>query len=73
MYGWDEPMALNVAAGTENQQTKAGIVNGITFAAQKVEDPDKRADMEVLGGRILCGPDTIFGRAAMVAAKLQEE
>ena len=65
-YGWDEKTSANVAIGTEGQTTRAGIVNGVTHAAKSIENPDERMDMEILGGRILMAPDSVFSQAAKV-------
>ncbi len=66
-YGWDEKTCTAVACGTEGRDTRAAIVNGVTFAAHSIESPDERMDMEILGGKILVAPDSIFGQAARVA------
>lgn len=63
-YGWDEKQTAAVAVGTEGRETRAGIVNGVTHAAKLFEDPDARMDMEILGGRILVAPDSLFAQAA---------
>jgi hypothetical protein len=52
--GWSQRVTLSVAAGTENQNTVAGLVNGVTWAAHEVtENQDDRLALEVLGGEIL--------------------
>ena len=66
-YGWDDQTKINVAVGTEGRDTRAGIVNGITHAAKFAPDADARFDMELLGGQILCSPDSLFARAAKLA------
>jgi len=68
-YHWDTATSLNVAAGTEARETRAALVNGITYAAQKIESPDGRADMEILGGSILVAKDSLFYRMAEVSRK----
>lgn len=65
-YGWDEKTRMEVAVGTEGWETKAAIVNGVTHAA-KIFEGDARMDMEILGGRILCAPDSLFAQAAKIA------
>jgi hypothetical protein len=68
-YGWDDKQAAEVAVGTEGQTTRAGIVNGVTHAAKFIENPDTRMDMEILGGRILVAPDSIFSQAARISVE----
>jgi hypothetical protein len=65
-YGWDDKQAAAVAIGTEGRETRAGIVNGVTHSAKLYEDADARMDIEILGGRILVAPDSIFSQAAKV-------
>ena len=66
-YNWSEKTQTNVALGTRGDQTVAGLVSGITFAAQDIENQDARLDMETLGGAILVNSDSLFGRAAQLA------
>jgi hypothetical protein len=64
-YGWDDKTYATVAIGTEGKDTRAGLVNGITFAAHAIErEPSEQADMEILGGRILMAPDSLFHQMA---------
>lgn len=64
-HNWDDRTAAAVAIGTEGQDTRAGLVNGITYAAHAVErDPSEQVDMEVLGGRYLVAPASLFGELA---------
>lgn len=67
-YGWSEDVTSSVLIGTENQQTRAGIVNGISWAAHDaVQDANGQADLEVLAGRILVSPNSLFSRMVHVA------
>lgn len=69
-YGWSDRAAMNVAVGTEAHETRAGLVNGITYAAHSSElSSDDQADMEILGGRILAAPDSLFAQAIQTAKK----
>jgi len=72
-YGWDDSTKTSVTLGTEGQQTRAGIVNGVTYAAHAIESltPNESADMEILGGRLLLAPESLF-RQAVYAAKAQQ-
>ena len=42
-----------ILLGTKGSQTMGGLVNGITYAAQSIEDQDLRVDMEMLAGNYL--------------------
>lgn len=66
-YNWDDQTKTNVAVGTEGRDTKAGIINGVTHAAKFAQTDDDRMDMEILGGRLLVGNDSVFARAAQMA------
>lgn len=66
-YGWDDQTKINVAVGTEGRDTKAGIINGVTHAAKFAANDDDRMEMEILGGRLLVGNDSVFARAASLA------
>lgn len=69
-YGWDDKTYATVAIGTEGKDTRAGLVNGITFAAHTIERaPSEQADMEILGGRILMAPDSLFHQMAQRVRK----
>ena len=72
-YHWDEETKIKVAMGTEGKETRAGLVNGITFAAKEQKDPDSIADMEILGGGILVAPDSVFSKAVRVARVYAEK
>lgn len=69
-YDWDEKTHTTVAIGTEGKDTRAGLVNGITYAAHAIErEPSEQADMEILGGRILLAPDSLFHQLAQRVKK----
>lgn len=65
-HGWDDGMFATVMTGTEGRTTRAGIVNGITYAAHRLygDDPATMHDMERLGGAILLAPGSLFAEAA---------
>ena len=69
-YGWSDETATNVAMGTEGKDTRAGLVNGVTFAAHSIADPDERTDLEMLGGALLMASDSLFYRAAFTGRNL---
>lgn len=50
--------------GTEKQETRMGIVNGLTFMSQHQKDPNEVYNIEALAGAILAGEQSLFGRAA---------
>lgn len=53
-FEWSQEMTIAVARGTENQQTRAGLVNGLTYAAHAMELPAQKAvELEMLGGQML--------------------
>jgi hypothetical protein len=67
-YHWEDATKTKVAIGCEGQETRAGLVNGITYAAHECfANPDDVADMEVLGGTILLAPGSVFHKAVRVA------
>lgn len=70
-YRWSDRIYTEVVRGTENVETLAGIVNGVTFAGHSIPNPDDRADMEALGGRILLEehPESLFARAIKLARR----
>lgn len=65
-YNWTDATKAEIAIGSEGRDTKAGLVNGITFAAHRVEDPNAKAELEAAGGAILLAADSVFHRAASV-------
>jgi hypothetical protein len=58
--GWGEDFAHSIRTGSEGRETQYGLVNGVTFAAQLIEDPDERMNREEIGGRILANPKGLF-------------
>lgn len=67
--GWDEKTKIRIAQGAEGQATKLGVVNGITFAAHAVENPDDQTLYQLFGGSILLADDSVFHRYARIASK----
>lgn len=63
-YGWGDDTIKQVLIGTEGQETVMGLVNGVSFAAQKLDSSAERVDMETQAGIILVAPDSLFARAA---------
>jgi len=66
-YNWDEDVKLKIATGTEGRDTRAGLVNGVTYVANFIEDPDRKADFQIAGGAILLAPDSVFHTAVRIA------
>jgi hypothetical protein len=57
--GWTVEVKDNILMGVPDaQETLFGLVNGVSAAAKKMEDPDQRAEMEVLAGSLLFPRDT---------------
>ena len=71
-YNWTEEMSSAVTLGTEGQATRAGVVNGVTYAAHKILTGTAQADMEILGGAILVAPNSLFARAARISERTNE-
>lgn len=67
-YGWDDDAQSQILIGTEGQETVMGLVNGVSFAASKIEDSAKRVEMEIQAGAILVAPDSLFARAVQQSA-----
>lgn len=63
-YGWDDDAQSQILIGTEGQETVMGLVNGVSFAASKIEDSAQRVEMETQAGSILVANDSLFARAA---------
>lgn len=57
-HSWSEDLKFAVAAGTENQPTVQGVVNGLSFAAHHAEglSDDSRLELEQLAGDYLFAP-----------------
>lgn len=51
-YGWTAAVHDQVLIGSEGKETLAGIVNGMTYAAQKL-DPNAQAELEQAAGKLL--------------------
>lgn len=52
-YKWSEETTQAVNIGTNGWMSQAGLVNGLTFAAQSIENNAERLRMEQLGGEML--------------------
>ena len=66
-HGWPIELRMNVAQGTENQHTRMGLVNGVTWAAKTFKDPEERLEYEILGGRLLMASDATLASYAVSA------
>lgn len=66
-HGWNEDIKIKIAQGTEGQETRAGLVNGVTWVSHFVEDPDTQLDFQIAGGAILVAKDSVFSSAARLA------
>lgn len=63
-YNWADDTQQQILIGTEGQETVMGLVNGVSFAASKLETSADRVEMETQAGTILVAPDSLFARAA---------
>lgn len=53
-HGWGEPVQDAILIGTEGRQTRAGLVNGVSYAAHTaVDEPTDQYELEVLAGSLL--------------------
>ena len=67
-YNWNDHVKEKIILGSEGKMTRAGLVNGVTFAAHTAfNDADAQVDMEIMGGRILVADESLFAQAARVA------
>lgn len=68
-YGWAQTVKNHVLLGTEGRQTRAGIVNGVTYAAHAAypTEPEKQIEFEMVGGDLLFVPAKTFTDAANYA------
>ena len=60
--GLREEVMTAIHVGAEGSMTRAGLVNGLSFAAHHIPDEDRRTDLETLAGAILCEPESLFGK-----------
>jgi hypothetical protein len=65
-HGWDSDRKDRIFQGTEGRETRLGLVNGVTYSAHYVADPDAKSDIEAIGGAILVAKDSVFHQAALV-------
>ena len=49
-----------VLMGSERAQTRLGLVNGLSYAAHQVGDPELAIDLESMAGAILVGRNSLF-------------
>jgi hypothetical protein len=52
-HNWTKEVHDNILKGTEGNETVGGMVNGLSFAAQRVENPDESENLEELAGEFL--------------------
>jgi hypothetical protein len=71
--GWSPEFVGQVWLGSEGNRSVAGVINGVTNAAQKVADPVARFDLELLGGAILVAPDSVFSPALQALEMVERE
>jgi len=69
-YNWSEAVTASAFLGTEGRETRAGLVNGVTFTAHKHFTGTAQAEMEMLGGAILAAPNSLFATAARQAGRV---
>lgn len=72
-HRWDQTLFERILTGTNQRESVAGLVDGVTFAAQSISDPDAQIEMEILGGTLLAAPDSLFSRAAELAKSKKSE
>ena len=72
-HGWSDAVRDNILIGTEGDESRMGVVNGVSFAAwaTKGNDVESRVDMESVAGAILADRDSLFGSAARRLAESQ--
>lgn len=63
-YNWSEDVTATAFLGSEGRETRAGLVNAITYSAHTHFTGTQQAEMEMLGGAILVAPNSLFERAA---------
>lgn len=67
-YGWKEPFKNAVLIGTEGRSTRAGLINGVSYAAHAAsESLEEQQNASDLAGAILVSPQSIFGKARTAA------
>lgn len=60
-YGLNQQIHDLILVGTEGQQTIGGVANGLSFAAQRVEDVLLRERMEMMAGHLVVDPGLATG------------
>ena len=55
---WNDHVRDTILLGTEGEQTRMGVVNGLSFAAHSAENvnDDVRQMLELLSGKVLMQP-----------------
>lgn len=51
--GWGEKELIQISLGTEGSQTYGGVINGLTFFSQQIEDPKERDRVDIMAGQWL--------------------
>lgn len=62
-HGWSEEFTQAVFSGSERNESVAGLLNGITWAAHKVAKQEATVDAEFLAGRLLFDNGSSFNEA----------
>lgn len=67
-YKWSTEIVGAIGLGTEGSDTLFGLAGGITYAAHTIypDDPEKRFELELLGGKLITEPHKVVGHAAWV-------
>ena len=57
-HRWNDHVRDTILLGTEGEQTRMGVVNGLSFAAHSAENvnDDLRQMLELLSGKLLMQP-----------------
>lgn len=70
--GWSTETGHALRSGTEGQETMYGMINGISAAAQTIENPETRESAEELAGSLLVNPVKTFGRRDWAVAGMPQ-
>lgn len=62
LKGLSQVVHDNILMGTRGEETRMGIVNGLSYAAQKIKDVELQHDMESWAGAILVEEGSIFSK-----------
>jgi len=66
-YGWNEEQRTQITLGARGEATVAGLISGVTFAAQSCATQDEQIAMEVIAGDMLIDTTELF---SMVRRKM---